>query len=136
MESLTLIARKAAMNGLKAAAGPLDTATLILIKNAPPSIHPRMVMADIEECDFIGYAASAGLVFGNAYQEGDDTVVLTAPSVLFTCATDATPNTVTGWALTNAGKTILHFAKSLETPVVMNEAGDGLIVQPRVPYGS
>lgn len=131
---LTNAARKAALNRLTVMGGILNAATLILI-TGPTSISKDTVFADVTEATFDGYAAVAAQAFSPAYVAPGGAIQISAPSVLFTDTGNVTPNTVTGWALVDAGKTTLYYVEKFDTSIVMDGTGEGFLVQPVIKYG-
>jgi hypothetical protein len=123
-----------ALDALKGVGLPLAAASLILVKNNFGGATKDTTIDDLEECDFTGYAAEAGLVFGDAHIDTDGKAVIKAPSVTFTCTGTVTGNEVYGWALVNAAKDTLYVAQSFSQAYMMMTAGQGLTVQPVVTF--
>lgn len=130
----TLAVRLAALNAMAGVGQPLAAATLILYSNGfVPS--PAMAIGSVVECTFAGYAAVAGLTFGSSYLDGNGTPCISAPSEQFE-ATGPTPTeTIYGFALVNAAKTILYYAENLPTPIPITAAEQGVMIQPTIRYG-
>lgn len=134
MAKSTLAVQIAALEALKGTGLPLAAATLILFTN---NVEPTRdtVMADLDEATFNGYAAEAGLAFGDAYLNSAGRVVIGAPSHTFISTNGLVAETVQGWALVNAGKTTLYYAERLSQPVPITAGDQGVNIDPIVAYG-
>jgi hypothetical protein len=115
----------------KATGKTLDGAVLRLYRNNI-IITEDITIDSFDEANFDGYAVSAAIVWGTALNE-DDGVMLPGDAKEYTATGDTTENTVFGWYVTTAGETpALIYAESLDEPVGVAVAGDGLVVVPMV----
>lgn len=121
---------EAALESLTAEGALLEEPSLILLKNG--DIDGGMVVGDIVEADFTGYAAKTALAFNAAYRRSDREWVLAAPSATFIATGDAATNVVKGWAVVNAAKTALYAYGRFADDVFFMKAGDGVQVTPEL----
>lgn len=86
------------------------------------------VIADLQECDFVGYAESATIVWGTPINDADTTPTSISPSHLFRATASTTPNNVQnvfvtdGVASPNQG---ILASGSFSPPIGINNTGDG-----------
>lgn len=125
----------AIMDAAGAMGGPLNGNLVMLIKeDFDPS--RELLLADVVEADFNGYARSTAVVWDPAYIGADEQVHLTAPGKPFLATDGVIPNTIFGWALLDSGGTIITAAFRYDNPIAISRASDGVVVQPDYPYGS
>lgn len=117
-----------------AVAGSLAATSLILFKNNPGVIDVYGDMTQFDECDFSGYTAVAGLVWGTPFVDVDGNPKVTAPSHNFILNADTTLNDVWGYALTDVAKAEFRGAFIFPGgPIVLSRVGQGFEVQPEYP---
>jgi len=104
--------------------------------NVNPS--PNMVIADLVEADFTGYAASSAIVWGTPGYLPDGTAAVVGGGKTFTVgSTPSILNTIYGYYVTDSAGTVLLFARKFDAAVVLSAAGQFVIVLPSYPaYGS
>lgn len=96
---------------------------------------PTSVLANFVEATFDGYAKQAVGTYPTPYIGADGFIHLTWPSVQFTMTGSTTPNTISGWGLTNTAATVWNGGNNLPAPVQMQGPPDGIIVVPDIIYG-
>lgn len=75
--------------------------------------------------------AEQALTYGQAYQNPDGSITVTAESVQFNYTGASSPETVRGWFVVDPGSPDVPIsARRLPTPVSMGNALDSVIVQP------
>jgi hypothetical protein len=120
------------------AAGNLwDGAKVHLFKNnVTPS--PGMLIGDLTEADFDGYAASSAIVWGTPGFLPDGTAAVVGTQKTFTVgASPVVLNTVYGYYVTDGAGTGLLFARKFDAAVVLSAGGQFIVVLPTYPaYGS
>lgn len=110
-----------------------DGAVVMPFKNNV-ALGPATVIGDLNECDFTGYAVSSAVVWGDPGYLPDGTAIVTGDAKVFRVGASPTVlNTVYGWALVNAAKDVLYFARKFESPVVLSTAGQIFAVLPAYP---
>lgn len=128
-------ARKLAMlNALKATGGVLETPTVILLRDLPPAdaLTDAVVVGDLVESAFGGYAAKTAVAFGAAHVGLDGTYKMVAPSANFIFnGTD--PEVVKGYAVVNAAKDAVYSVTRFEEPINLTIADQGFEVIPEFP---
>lgn len=131
---MSALMRLELLNRALAVGGPLVTPTLILIGPRPVKHPGDLLMADIVQPVFVGYAAEAAVEMGDPYPLPAGDAAVDGPAVAFTCtATPAAPVEIWGWALVNAGLTAIHAVFVGEKPLAtVQAAGQVVAVQPRV----
>jgi hypothetical protein len=119
-----------------AADGILDGAKLKLFKS-DTQISPTMVVGDLTEANFPGYAAATPANWGTPFYRNSQEAVIVHESVQFTPnATVTTEQKAYGYYLTNAAGSTLIYAERFDEEVDMLDATTAVIVQPTVVYGS
>lgn len=117
------------LDGLKAAAGLLENAKLILYKdNITPQKSSQI--SDFTKANFDGYADKT-LAWLALENRGDERV-LTTTLQTYLATGDTEANTIYGWLITDSGETKLYFARLLDTPVTVVQSGDAVRVLPEV----
>lgn len=123
------------MTALKAATKPLNTATLILFTNDVADTDDH-VIGDFTEASFGGYAAVAAQVFGNVFIGPDRKIWLAAPSVEFVMTDLSALQTIKGYAIVKADKSVVYYHQTLDAPVNLVRVNQGFLIQPVLPYGA
>lgn len=118
----------AILTALKGAGGTYNGAKLHLFKN---NITPdvQTALADLEECDFDGYAASAAVTWGSVIHAGADSVQIASDAKEFVATGGTTPNNIYGWYVTDGAGTGYLGAERFDEPIPVVEAGNGLSLQ-------
>jgi hypothetical protein len=120
----------AALTELIAATHLLDGVIVKLFSNSA-ILGPDMVLADLTESAFAGYAPSAAVVWGLPFVDSADQATVAGDSKQFASTAPFTgPETVHGWYLTNAGGTVLICAELLDNPVIFTAALQAVIILP------
>lgn len=131
-----LIARLNAMVGVD---GEFEDAIVALIQTADPVFTPNgnMTFDEFEaaEADFSGYARSTAIDWAAAYKDDTNRAVVAGGSKQFTANAATVGNTVTGYAVLNAAADAVLFAELFDTPRVIDESGDAIIVIPKYTVG-
>ena len=98
-----------------------------------PTFAPGVTWAEFTEAAFDGYAASAAVTWGAAYQDAAGNGVVAGASHQFTMSGITTPETVIGAALVVDGtpKVLLAYV-TFDNPIPMSQIGDAIIVVPIV----
>lgn len=111
-----------------------DGAKLHLFQDAP-AITPEIVIGDLVECDFTGYATSSAIVWGAAhYLPTDLSPVVNGDVKPFTTGDPATLlNTVKGWYVTDGAGTVLLAARQFDAEIILSGPSQGFGVLPTVP---
>lgn len=119
----------AELESLVGSGGAFDGAKLGLIKTlmAP---GPLMVLADLDPCDFTGYALSAAIEWGDVFHSGPAEVMVPGDYKEFIATDGAVPNTVYGAYLVDGAGTTLLAVELFEESVPVVEEGQGLVVWP------
>lgn len=132
----TILAR---LNALAGVDGEFEDALVALIKQTDTPFVPNGSMTYAEfaaaEANFSGYARSAVVVWGAAFKDDANRGVLMGDSKQFTATAATVGNTVTGYAILDAAGTGLLWAELFDTPRVVDESGDAIIVVPKYTYG-
>jgi hypothetical protein len=113
----------------------LGLCQLVLYKN-PVSLGADTVLADLELCDFDGYTSAGLSGNGAVYNPLRMRWEVVMPSQSYICTGNTTPNVVYGWALLNDDSDTLRYAENFDSPIPINDAGDGLVVEPVYTYGT
>jgi hypothetical protein len=126
----------AALAGLVADGAILETPTLILLTGEVPV--PLVGQPPVwTEATFTGYAPVANLTFGPPIVRTGGVVEMVGDDQNFVLGPTATEGqTITGWAIVNAAKTVLYSAGVLPQAVPLVSPGDGLNVQPVIRWGA
>ncbi len=122
---------KALIDALKATGQWLDALTLHLFV-APTTLRAGLVLTDLVEPTFPGYAPVALSAWGADWLDSAGNAGITAPSIQFTC-TGAADDSIKGYYLTagTGGSLALRHAELFPGgPIGIARAGDGLIVLP------
>lgn len=114
--------------------GPYDGAVVRLFKNDIEP-HAGMLLADLTEADFSGYAASSEIVWGPAFTNSANEAVVVGDTKQFNHSGGATANTVYGYYVTNTAGTVLHFAERRNPVETMSKSGDAVLVVPKFSFG-
>lgn len=121
--------------------GELATAKVMLIKNTGLAYPVKdVVVGDLEEADFDGYALSAAVVWGAPFHDVNGNVMSTAQKLQFLCTGSTTPNSVTGAALVKADKSEVYAVDLFldengdPAPVTMDDNGDALDYVPATSF--
>lgn len=116
-----------------AGTGRWDGAVLRLFKS-PMSLTGLTALADFEEADFTGYAASAAIVWATPIIAPSGEPVVNGDAKDFVGGSPlTTANTVFGWYVTDDPATVWYFGRVFDTPIGISEAGQGLVVVPSIP---
>jgi hypothetical protein len=118
--------QRAILAAITGAGGGLDGAKLHAFQN-PVTPTNAIVLADLTECDFDGYAASAAITWGAILNETDGTVYAPGGGIEFAATGSTTPNTVYGVYLTDSAGTTLLAVWLLPDPVGIAGIGDGFV---------
>lgn len=113
-----------------------ETPTMHLFQNdfAP---NVAMVLADLTEATFSGYAAAAGLAWGAPFINADGRAETDLPSQQFQHDGGAVANLVYGYYLTNAAGTVLYGAERFaDAPIAMSFATNAIVVLSRLTQGN
>jgi hypothetical protein len=107
----------------------MDSGFIRLYTGALP-ITPDTPLASFvaQEATFGGYPVG-GIAVPTpllTYNDPNGGVTFMVPGVTFVATTAVTPNTITGWFVTNVGSTELVLAGEFPSPFDMNQEGDGL----------
>lgn len=121
----------ATLTAMKGVGQPYAAATMILIVQ-PFTPSEGLVIGDVVEATFDGYARVAGLVFGSPFIRPDGKWAMAAPSETFELTGLTVLETVYGVGYTNVGVTALHSAQLLDVPIPLTIVGQGGIIQPEV----
>lgn len=115
---------------LKATGKFLDGLTAHLFKSDTTPVG-SVVLADLVESDFPGYAAVALGAWGAIWEDGEKKGVA-APSIQFDC-TGATSQDVNGvyYTATVGGTPTLRWYEKLEDPLPIGRAGQSVLLLPR-----
>lgn len=118
-----------ALTALVGVGGAANGAKVGLFKNdfVP---EPTTILADLVQADFVGYALSSVVVWGEIGVDVNGRAIVFAPSKEFS-PTDATvPNTIFGYFLVNGAGTVLLSAVRFDESVPLVLATDVLPVLP------
>lgn len=111
----------------------LDAAILALFQN-DVALGDTTVLADLALADFTGYAASAAIVWGPAFLAPGNRPTVAGDMKSFVVGTPVLlSNIVYGWAILNAGGTVLLAARKFDTPIPMTTAFQSIDVVPAIP---
>lgn len=113
-----------------AEAGPYQGAELKMFTN-DLALTAEMVLADLTEATFDGYAAAALAEWGQAYISEVGTPVIKNGSKQFNHAGTGAAETMYGWYIESAGGVILE-VKRFTNPVPLATADDSVVVVPDV----
>lgn len=118
------------MDAMSDVGGPMAAPALrVFVNNA--NVTPTSVPADFEVGVNAGLADKAALVVGGAYVNGAGEYVLPIPDADFVAASPlAGPETIYGWVVLNTAKDQVLYGKTLDEPVELALAGDGISVNP------
>lgn len=111
--------------------GAWDGAKMILFVN---DYEPAtdMVIGDLTEATFTGYAASSAIVWADPFVDDDGNAVLVGGSKEFKGGGDDPPQTVYGYAVVDAAKANIFWAERLPNPVVMDSANKAVVILPKM----
>lgn len=125
--------RLAALTQLLAVGGPLNANKLKLYKN-PLTLTPAIVLADLVEADFDGYAAVSPVVWSAPFRDVDGSALVLGGDAPFICTGDTISNSIYGYYLTNTGSTVLIAVYAFAAPVGVSVAGQACPVVPWFRY--
>lgn len=117
---------RAILLALTGVGGELAGAKLHAFQN-PVTPTPSIVLADLVECDFTGYAASAAITWGVILNNIDGTAYAPGGGIEFAATGSAVGNTVYGVYLTDGAGTTLLAVWLLDSPVGIAASGDGFV---------
>lgn len=111
-------------------AGRLNGSKMILFKN---DVHPTKdsVLGDFTPATFPGYATSAAIVWGAAFEAEDGSAQIVGPTVQF--LSDDLPDpveTVYGYCVVNGDADELIFAERFAAPIQVDHEGQPINVVP------
>lgn len=110
-------------------AGPLKTPVPhLFVNDFVPG--PDSVLTDFTEATFDGYSTAIVVEYGEPIEDPDNQHAWMQFSAQFTATGGTVAETVYGWFVTHGG--VVTSAARLDTPVPISDAGDGVIVHPRV----
>lgn len=119
---------------LEAAGGPWEAMELRLYQ-LPTTVPPDdVLLADLTEADFTGYAAEAPVILLGPAIAPDGSAYFVASTVLFTRTAGAVSNTIYGAYLVNTAGTALVAVFPFVTPVGMVNTGDAIPIAPQLHY--
>lgn len=122
---------KAVATAMKAATMPLNGAKILLwTQGTYPDADTAY--AAFVAATFSGYALSAAVVWGTAFLDADGLAKIAPPSVEFLQTAITVTDTARGWLAVGdpAGTPYPIVSGRYDTPVVFEETGRGLLVQP------
>lgn len=126
----------AALNGLGATGAVGEAVAVILFSNVV-TLTDSTVPADLDEVVIAGMEEQTAIDPGPAYDLGDGTIVLPyATSPFVATSLTGLPIQIEGWAILNTAKTAVLAAKNLDTPVPIDQVGDGLTIDARITWGN
>lgn len=96
--------------------------------NFTPS--PNMVVGDLVECTFTGYAASTVIVWNPVGDDDTGNALVIGDQKLFAATGSAIGNMAFGYYVTDAAGTVVYWAERFATPKSFDSAGDQLAVVP------
>lgn len=123
----------AVLTALVDTGGPFDASILKLFQN-DVVIDKNVLLTDLDEADFDGYADVNAVAFGTPYFDADGNAIVTAPSHEFVCTGPTEPNVIYGFYLTDDPATKLLAAYRFEESIGIGTAGQGLTVIPFLKY--
>jgi hypothetical protein len=130
MEEVVILATQAdILASLALTGGILDDAKVHLYKTAViPTVES--VLGDFTEADYTGYAAQTVASWGNPFQDIDGKVKMVGPTQQYQPTATTVTNTIYGYYVTNAGSTVLIYAKQLDQPIALVTTITALLLTP------
>jgi hypothetical protein len=110
------------------------TAVLHLYKAPTTPIGPDVLLGDLVECDYDGYASLSPCAMSVAFLAPSGDAVTLSATDTFPCTGNTTPNLVYGAYLTNVGVTELIAVFPFLVPVGVGNAGDAVPVAVQLHY--
>jgi len=117
--------------------GILASTKVMLFTNNLP-LTPDILLSNLTEATFNGYARSATLTWGSTINEVDGSVSFFAQALTFrvNSTTPLVPNTIYGYGVVDEVSTPdLLFAELFPLPIGVQNPGDGFILVPKFNYG-
>lgn len=114
-----------------AAGGPLDTVVIGLF-TASPAITPDLLLADLTEPLYGGYARSAAVTWGTVGVDPSGRAVLFGDAKTFVPADDSASALIKGWFLYDTTATLLRAVELLDQQVTLANPTQQLVIVPRV----
>jgi hypothetical protein len=128
------VSRVAALEALIAALAPFAAPTVGLYQSAiTPS--PLLELADLDaiKCDFVGYAMSAAIAWGDVHYDALYNAIVLGPLVPFLATDDTKPQDVYGYYLESGG--VLIGVEPFAVPLPARKALDYIPVIPQLTFG-
>ncbi len=110
------------------------TSELHLYKAPIDPITPEVLLADMVEADFDGYAALDPIVVSSVFLAPDGSAVVNIASHVFQATGSTTPNTIYGAYITTAAAAALVAVLPFTSPVGVANTGDAVPVAPQLHY--
>jgi hypothetical protein len=95
--------------------------------------NPLNVLADFTEATFTGYVVPAAITWNTPYTDSAGSAEVIGTVQQFEATGSAITNIVYGYFVTDGAGAVLLYAESFSTPVSVAQAGDAVIVLPKVP---
>jgi len=127
--------KEAALNALDAATMPLNGAVVGLFTNDHiPTEADGVADYTLETGD--GLEEKTAVTWTAAYEDTDGTWVVQAVLSPFISGVDPDPPVIIyGWVAMNTAKSAVTAAERFETPVTIQQSGEGLSVLAKIPWG-
>lgn len=121
VEGSTWYTQFAALARQTASGGKLNGAKVGLIA-APFTVGPGLLLADLTEATFTGYAQVTVAAWSAPAIGPDGTPSVDGGDVVFTPSDAVTPNLIYGWFLVDSGGSNLLYAYQDDVPVPLDDA--------------
>lgn len=126
--------RKAVISDLIAAGGIWLDMEMRLYQS-PTNVPPdTVILADLTEADFDGYAAVAPVVMHGPALANDNSAYIVSDTSFFTATGTTTPNVIYGAYLVNTAGNLLIAVFPFTVPVGVNNIGDSVPVVVQLHY--
>lgn len=131
---LSLAVIKSTIAAMIGTGGPLDN-VFVGLYTAGPAAGPGVVLGDLTEATFTGYARVEVANWSAAYVTSDGKVTIDGNNVHFSPSDAVTPNIVIGWFIATASTagTLLGMEQFASTKP-MQAADNGVTVVPRLQF--
>lgn len=129
----TLATREDCLTGFTGGAGM--GAKMILFAN-DAALTKNTILADLTEPTFTGYAISTAVTWSVPFNDPLNRTVVAGSSKNFICTGGTPDDTIYGYAIVDSTAMDLLFAERFDAPVPIAAVGDGLTVEPVLPYGA
>jgi hypothetical protein len=125
--------RLAVLTELISSTNAFASPTAILYQNNV-ALSARTVPADLTVATYVGYANVVAPAWETPYIDTDGSALVFSTNQTIVCTSNATPNTIYGWALLKSDLSKLWAAGAFSTPIGIANPGDAVTFLPALRY--